>query len=393
MPQPARLVSTIAAPLAFSRADDAPRLEWRAGTRLLVQRGDTELLVQNLDETWAASETCRIPAPWPRRYGHCAVSPAGDLAVFAGLHALQVLDREGNVRWQARHRCWAGCAGHESFTEYADERDHRYVGSGSAGFSADGTLVWAHVRGPLTHDRGRGADEWRIMAAEDGTVLARAATHTAAEGSDHVGHPDPGQMGLTVGEGQDGAPLRWGRWNGRTLTVDSFGDENRVLLAVSPTGDRLLTVTHDQDTLALHRVADGVVEAALSADALPPHPALTTGRPETFEDDETQAFFDYEGGFVDEDTVVVGTVESDEEFGTGRHWLIDAARRGPVDRLVYPFEVPGPPRALGDGTWYTASATESALHVWSTVPGPRGGARDQSRDRSGVAPVRATIPG
>ncbi|MFE7068941.1 hypothetical protein ACFU96_02450 [Streptomyces sp. NPDC057620] len=359
-------MTTIAAPLPFARADDAPRLERRAGRRLLVQRGDTELIVQHLDESWATTGTGRFPAPWPRRYGHCAVSPAGDLAVFAGPHALRVVDRAGNLRWEVRHRCWAGCAGHESFAEYADQRDHRYVGSGSAGFSADGTLVWAHIRGPLALDRGRGADEWLIMAVQDGTVLARAATHTAAEGSDHVGHPDPGQMGLTIGEGQDGAPLRWGRWDGRTLAIDSFSDEDRVLLAVSPTGDRLLTVTHDQDTLALHRVTDGTVEASLSAAELPPHPAPPTEQSETFEGDETQAFFDYEGGFADEDTVIVGTVESDEEFGTGRHWLIDATRMRLTDRLAYPFEVPGSPRALGDGTWYTASATESALHLWTT---------------------------
>ncbi|MFL1897993.1 hypothetical protein ACJWDR_02745 [Streptomyces tauricus] len=366
MPHLARLVTTIAAPLAFSGADDAPRLERRAGTRLLVQRGDTELIVQHLDEPGAGAETARFPAPWPRRYGHCAVSPAGDQAVFAGLHALQLLDRAGNVRWEVRHECWAGCAGHESFTEYADERDHRYVGSGSAGFSADGALVWAHVRGPLAVDRGRGADEWLVVAAQDGTVLARAATHTAAAGSEHIGHPDPGRMGLTIGEGQDGAPLRWGRWNGHTLAVDSFGDEDRVLLAVSPSGERLLTVTHDQDTVALHRVADGTVEAELSATALPPHPALETEEFASFEDDEAEAFFDYEGGFLDEDTVVVGTVESDEEFGTGRHWLVDAARMRPTDRLVYPFDVPGMPRALGDGTWYTTSATENALHLWTT---------------------------
>ncbi|MEU9058288.1 hypothetical protein AB0D13_05135 [Streptomyces sp. NPDC048430] len=363
MPQLAHLVTTIAAPLAFSRADDAPHLECQLGERLLVQRGDTELIVQNLDPS--ATAPVRFPAPWPRRYGHCAVSPAGDLAVFAGLHALRAVDRAGTVRWEVRHRCWAGCAGYEDFTEYADERDHRYAGSGSAGFSADGTLVWAHVRGPLAHDRGRGADEWLVIAAEDGTVLARAATHTAAAGSSHVPHPDSGQMGLTIGEGQDGSALRWGRWDGRTLAIDSFGDEDRVMLAVSPTGDRLLTVTHDQDTLALHRVTDGTVEAELSAAALPRHPALDTGHSETFEDDEVQAFFDYEGGFLDDDNAVVGTAESDEEFGTGRHWLVDAARMRLTDRLVYPFEVSGLPRALGDGTWYTVSATETALHLWT----------------------------
>lgn len=82
MPQLARLVTTIAAPLAFSRADDAPYLEWWPATRLLVQRGDTELIVQELEPP-AMTSSVRFPAPWPRRLGRCAVSPAGDLAVFA----------------------------------------------------------------------------------------------------------------------------------------------------------------------------------------------------------------------------------------------------------------------------------------------------------------------
>ncbi|MFC5637216.1 hypothetical protein [Streptomyces bullii] len=360
-------MTTLAAPLAFSGADAAPCLVSRPATRLLIQRGDTELVVQELKPSAAAS-TVRFPAPWPRRFGRCAVSPAGDLAVFTGPHALQAVDQAGNVQWELRHRCWGGCAGHEAFTEYADERDHRYASSGSAGFSADGTLVWAHIRGPLAHeqpDRGRGTEEWLVINAGDGTVLARARTHTAAAGSFHVPHPDPNQMGLTIGEGQEGSPLRWGRWDGDTLAVDSFGGENRVLLAVSPTGDRLLTVTHDQDTVALHRVSDGAVEAELSAVAVPRHPSVESEPSGTFEDDETQAFFDYGGGFLNEDTVVVGTVESDEEFGTGRHWLVDTARMRLTDRLTYPFEVSGLPQALGDGTWYTVSDTENALHVWA----------------------------
>jgi hypothetical protein len=39
---------------------------------------------------------------------------------------------------------------HQSFDEYADNQDHRYPERGSVGFSADGKLLWAHVRGPLS---------------------------------------------------------------------------------------------------------------------------------------------------------------------------------------------------------------------------------------------------
>lgn len=326
MPQPARLVTTIAAPVPFVAADAAPFLVSRSATRRLVQRGDTELIVQDVDPSAASAATSassvRFPAPW-QAVRDTTSSPSTRTSVITDTRA------------------------------------------GSVGFSSDGTLVWGHTRGPLASDHGRGADQWLVIAFADGTVLARARTDTAAEGSHHVPHPDPAQMGLSIGEGQDGAPLRWGRWDGQTLDVHGFGDEDRVLLAVSPSGDRLLTVTHDQAAVALHRATDGTLEAELSADDVPRHPAAESEQGETYEDDEMQAFFDYEGGFLDEHTVVVGTVESDEEFGSGRHWLVDAASMRLTDQVAYPFEVSGLPHAPGDGTWYTVSRTEQALHVRS----------------------------
>lgn len=47
-------------------------------------------------------------------------------------------------------------------------------------------------------------EEWLVLDATDGTVLGRADTQTVAAGSGHVSHPDPGQMGLSVGEGRTG---------------------------------------------------------------------------------------------------------------------------------------------------------------------------------------------
>lgn len=141
--------------------------------------------------------------------------------------------------------------------------------------------------------------------------------------------------------------------------VDRFNGEDRSLLTVSPSGERLLTVTHDQDTLAVHRVASGSVEATINAAAVPQH---LESEPE---DDEDEAFFDYEGGFIDETNAVVSTVESDEQFGAGRHWLLDTTLMRITELVSYPQPVSGLPTALGDGTWYTRSATENALQVWA----------------------------
>ncbi|MFD0567379.1 class I SAM-dependent methyltransferase [Kitasatospora saccharophila] len=207
----ARLVATCAAPFPYARPDDGPSVEVTAGRRRLVQRGDAEVVVRELDRSDPArvvAET-RFPTPWPRGVGQYAVAPAGDLAVFAGPYALRAVDPSGALRWEVRHRCWAGCDGHEADGEHLSSREHRYGGRGSVAFSADGALVWAHVRGPLVQDgpgAGRSTDEWLVLDATDGTVLARTETGTAAVGSFHVPHPDPQQMGLSLGEGQDGTP-------------------------------------------------------------------------------------------------------------------------------------------------------------------------------------------
>ncbi|MEU3072151.1 hypothetical protein [Streptomyces laurentii] len=374
MPHPARLVATLAAPLPFTGADDTPWLTPWPAARLLVQRGETELIVRQVAAP-ATAEPIRFPAPWPRRCGDAVVSPGATLAVFSGPHGLRAVDRTGAVRWELGHACWAPCPEGGAVTSYAaDDHAHRYAPSGSTCFSADGTLVWAHVRGPLAGDApvqgpGSGEEEWLVLDAADGSVLARAETGTAAAGSFHVPHPDPSRMGLTIGEGQDGSPLRWGRFDGRALTVDRLGDDDLVLLAVGPGGDRLLTVTHDQDTLAVRRLADGAVTAALDASAIPPRAPESRdeeeGEDEQDEEEADPAYFDYAGGFVDEDTAVFGSVESDDEHGDLRHWLVDTARMARVERIGYPFPVEVPPTALGDGTWYTTSRADNALHVWS----------------------------
>lgn len=374
----ARPVATLAAPLDPAEAW-FPHVEHWPGRRLLVQRGDGELAVRVLDQPAdgsGESAPVRFPAPWPRRFGRCAVSPTLDVAVFTGVDSVRAVDRTGAVRWEIRHHCWADPgrgphATHRSYEDYADSRDHRHANSGSAGFSSDGSVVWVHVLGPLAEDRREAteppAEEWLVVDAAQGRVLARAEARAAAAGSVHVPHPDPAQMGLSVGEGQDGARLRWGRWDGRTLSVSYFEDEtdgeDRILMAVSPSGDSLLTVSHDQDTLAVHAVTDGSVRSALSADAVPGHPGTDIDADE--EEDETEVFWDYEGGFLDATTGIAGTAESDEEYGEGRHWLVDLARMRLGDQVVYPEPVSGPPRALGDGTWYTVSKTGHTVRLWT----------------------------
>ncbi|MEE1768061.1 hypothetical protein PUR34_07635 [Streptomyces sp. JV185] len=371
----ARLVTTLAAPLDRVRdAADAPDLlRWPAsgggrsagGRRLLVQHGDTELAVVDPDSPDAAA--VRFPAPWPRGFGTCTVAPDGGLAVFAGVHAVRAVDRTGAVRWEVRHGCREGSCRtlHTTYAEYAADRRHLHADSGSAVFSADGSRVWAHVRGPVAAfgPDPEALDEWLVLDAADGRVLGRAEAETAAVGSDHVPHPDPARMGLCVGEGQDGVPMLWGRWDGEKLSVQRFCDDERILTDVSPSGDRFLTVTHYEETLGVHRVVDGAVLSELDTEhTVPRHPGAD---PDDRDADET--LWDYACGFLDEETVVAGTSERDEEYGEARHWLVGTAgaEMRLTAQLTYPFPASGAPTALGDGTWYTVSEAGDALHVWS----------------------------
>jgi hypothetical protein len=258
---------------------------------------------------------------------------------------------------------------HGSIEEYADRPDHRYPEGGSVGFSADGKLVWAHVRGPLAGSDVDPdiVDEWLLLDAQDGRLLARANAEAAAAGSEHLPHPtDPHQMGLSIGEGQDGAPLRWGRWDGRHLIVDHFEGQDLTLISVSPSGGRLMTVTHDQYALAVRSTQDGSVIAELDSEAVVPR--HSDAEPEN---DEAYAYWDWAGGFLDESRIIGATSECDEEWGEGRHWLIDAARDYQPEQITYPSPISGEPTSLGNGMWYTHSQDRHALHVWTLQSSPK----------------------
>ncbi|MFF8506833.1 hypothetical protein ACF064_01975 [Streptomyces sp. NPDC015492] len=369
----ARLRATVPALLPAAEAGP-PEITGPPGRRMLVQRGDGEIVAQPLDDSFAPrGASVRFPAPWPRHRGTWEVAPDAGLAVFAGVHAVRAVDPSGATRWEVRHGCWYGACreSHTSYEAYAERPDHRYPESGSVGFSVDGRLVWAHVRGPLPGGESSpdAVDEWLVVDAGSGRVLGRADAEAAAAGSIHVPHPtDPAQMGLSIGEGQDGAPLRWGRWDGSGLTVDRL-DEDQCLLGLSSSGDRLMTVSHDQDSLAVRDSAGAVVDALdwNAEAAIPRHPDASGEADE----DEVERCWDWAGGFLDETTLVASTAECDEEWGLGRHWLVAATDARAVVPITYPSRVTAEPTALGGGVWSTPSEARDVLHVWE-LDGPDG---------------------
>lgn len=344
----ARLVATAPAPLDPVSAD-APQLQHWPGRRLLVQRGDSELAVRDLDEERAGAGV-RFPAPWPRRFGSVTVSPAGDVAVFAGVHALRAVDASGVTLWELRHGCWSAAVCtevHATYSEYADDHHHRHADGGSAAFSSDGALLWAHIRS-LAGDGV--AEEWLILDPVEGGVLARAETMTVASGSLHVPHPDPAFMGLSVLAGEEDSSALWGHWDGAKLSFRRFDEE--VLLAVSPSGEHVLTTDAGQWSLYLHQAEYGGELWRLKADDAVPAPSGEQG---------DRVCWDYEAAFPYDDTAVVGT---GYHADAPRHWLVDPrtmAVRGPI---AYPFPVSGPPRSAGEGGWYTVDSDRTSVRLW-----------------------------
>ncbi|GGW51877.1 hypothetical protein [Streptomyces xantholiticus] len=327
---------------AFESRGDGPR-------RALLQNGQ-ELEVYDLHEVFAGERapTAVFPLPWPGwNRGVHSVSPEGTFAVFSGQRAVRAVGLGGETLWEYRHGCWGPEIGHP---HTGDEQEVcRGLEHGSCRISGDGRLVWAHV--VVEPEEDNREECWVVLDARDGRELARLPLDSAASGSHHLSHPDGVHMGLCIGMGQDGILLHWARWNGEKLTGwDLNGTMDRILMDVHAGHPGFLTVEHYGADLELHAL-DGAV--------------LAEGTPEPAEDEDPLCW-DYGCGFVDADTVIASTLESDGDPQRARHWLLDARTleirgtvaypTGPVDSYVRP---------LGDGTWLTYDDGSETLNRWT----------------------------
>jgi hypothetical protein len=244
------------------------------------------------------------------------------------------------------------CLDQAPLASYEDDPRHQRPDQGSAAFSADGKTVWAHIR---RYAEGRPYEEWLVLDAADGAVLSRAETMTLGAGSVHFPHPAPACMGLTVGQGDDNAPVLWGRRDGATLTV--VRAEGEILQSVSPSGGHFLCTDPGQWALYLHDAADGRQLRRVDARAvLPPGPG------------DDMARWDYEDGVV---------VSTEEYAKTPRHWLVDPRSMRVRGRISYPRPVAGSPRSAGPGMWWTVAGDNASVNLWRLD----GQQEDESGDR------------
>ncbi|MBC2900612.1 hypothetical protein [Streptomyces cupreus] len=320
-------------------------LEHRGGRapRALLHHGH-ELELYDLYEVFdgESAPAAVFPLPWPGwDRGVHSVGPDGEFAVFSGQRAVRAVGVGGETLWEYRHGCWGPEIGHP---HSGDEQEVcRGLEHGSCRVSDDGRLVWAHV--VLEPEEGAWQECWAVLDARDGRELARLPLDSAAAGSHQLSHPDGAHMGLCIGMGQDGILIHWARWDGVKLTSrDNQGTMDRILTDVHPAHPGFLTVEHYGTDLRLHAL-DGTV--------------LAEREPEEAD------CWDYGCGFVDADTVIASTVESDEDPDLARHWLLDAATLAIRGTVTYPSgSVDSYVSPLGDGTWLTYDDGTETLNRW-----------------------------
>jgi hypothetical protein len=198
--------------------------------------------------------------------------------------------------------------------------------------------------------------ERRVMWVVDWRLL-----EVAAAGCEPVHHPDGQTIGLSIGEGQDGSPIRWVRAHRDRIGLRFGPDEDRALVAVHPDGGEYLTTPHpgNADTLVRHRFADDrPIEELAAADVL--------GSGEGW---------DLHAGYLTDSLILASMFESGRD--SGRHVLVQRAPMRLLGEVVHPGDEP-PGWIVGpqQGTWLTVS--DHGAHRW-ILASPAGGGSSAAR--------------
>jgi hypothetical protein len=231
--------------------------------------------------------------------------------------------------------------------------------SGCCAFSPCGRYLWATV--PTWPEGSWVAnDELWLIDLASRSVVDRRKLDVCAAGSTPVQHPDGHTIGLEIGEGQDGAAIRWARADRGRIGLRFAPGDDRCLAAVHPNGHEYLTTPHSNDrlqALARHRFADDrPIERLASAAAFA-----------AFGPSSEQ--WGHEAGYLTTELILAVT------YGGMRHMLVQRAPLRLLGEVIYPdigelVDPDGQPQswpvAAHRGTWLTRSS--QGLQRWMLLP-------------------------
>ena len=252
--------------------------------------------------------------------GTHAVRAGDEFALVSGVDSVTLLPPAGGPVWTFRHDAPWQQGGFQR---------------GCAWFDAAGE-AFAIVPRP-------GYDGCDIvhLGRRDGRPLERVRIDTDPAGAEAVHHRD-GWVGLSVGEGQDGAFAWWTRLGARgpELIEAPWGDE--VLFDVDPAGAHVLTTPHDVGPIRV-RTFPGL---GLMREIDPP----------------ADTHWDFYACFAGEHIVARAHTDADEEL------LLAIGADGTITTLASSPDpiVPGPA-----GSWLTI--TDDGLERWTLTPPRRPG--------------------
>jgi hypothetical protein len=233
--------------------------------------GSGRLLLQSHDNTRLCVTNSRLEPIWEReipvaRGTHSVSSDMSRVAVC--LHEeLRLLDSAGRIVARFPH------APSDQFA------------SGACTFDSDGRHVWATV--PTSEDT-----DLVVLEMDTLREVDRAGLESQPAGLQPIHHPDGRRIGWSIGEGQDRALIRWSSLVGDRMQLRRMPDEDRVLIAIHPSGLEYLTTPHSTGPIERHQSEGDAVIDRLDPPDLP---------------------WDFVAGYLDADSILASTHADDEQ--------------------------------------------------------------------------------
>jgi hypothetical protein len=282
--------------------------------------GDGRLLLQSSDNTRLCVTNGRLEPMWERkipmsRGTHSVSSDLSRIAICLP-EELRLLDSAGRTVGRFPHAPW------DQFS------------SGACTFDRDGRHLWATVPAP---------DDTHLVVLELDALreVDRARLESQPAGLEPIHHPDRRSIGWSIGEGQDRVLIRWSALVGGRIQLRLLPDEDRVLIAIHPSGREYITTPHSTGPLQRRRFEDDAVIDEL--------------------DSPEDLFWDFVAGYLDAERVLAAIRTDDEE---GMLLLnrdpMKIAAKVISEGSVNPY---WSLHWIGQGRWVTAG--DEASEVWS----------------------------